>query len=414
MEPPHGGSPADWQAFKRSLDLEDSKKFFQRLDEDVAEDEAAAPSAVAAAGDEETSTLSSHPIISSDEDPSSKLKSTAENELGETAGEADVAGGDTLGMLLVAGSAGCFSVMSLLVTIVERNGIPSQEVVIINVVLRLLIVWPSLLRLRLSPLGPAGLRWLLLRACGGFGGISCAFYSFSVLPLADATVLVFTAPCWTQLLSALFLGEGLRLSDCLCSLVSLAGVACVARPAFLFGDAAADVDDGSRAVGIGVALAGAISSAVAYCCVRKIGKRMHPLVLLHAFSLLAAVLAPVTAVASGQQFVVPSAEIALQLAGMGITGYFGQYLLNKGMQIGRASRTTLMRNLDVVLVFLWQAIFLQEAVSTWSVAGAGLIMLASLSILLHAHLGGLFRRCRGFGTRDESDRCTRNTHVTQV
>ena len=64
---------------------------------------------------------------------------------------------DVPGMLLVAGSAACFSAMSLLVTLAERTGLPSSEVVLVNVLLRLLLVWPMLLRRRLAPF-PKGTR----------------------------------------------------------------------------------------------------------------------------------------------------------------------------------------------------------------------------------------------------------------
>ncbi|MFX5862063.1 EamA family transporter, partial [Acinetobacter baumannii] len=60
---------------------------------------------------------------------------------------------------------------------------------------------------------------------------SMAFFtSLSLMPLATATAILFTAPMLTALLAALILREPLRRETWIASLVAFAGVLVVLRP----------------------------------------------------------------------------------------------------------------------------------------------------------------------------------------
>lgn len=73
----------------------------------------------------------------------------------------------------------------------------------------------------------------LLQFARGFSiaASACLFFSsLFLMPLAEATAIVFVSPVITALLSALLLGERMRREAWLATLVALAGVAVVLRP----------------------------------------------------------------------------------------------------------------------------------------------------------------------------------------
>lgn len=73
----------------------------------------------------------------------------------------------------------------------------------------------------------------LLRGVG-VGVATVAFFAaIFVMPLADATAMIFTSPMLTSLLAAVFLGEPARRETWVATVVAFAGVLIVLRPNFL-------------------------------------------------------------------------------------------------------------------------------------------------------------------------------------
>lgn len=73
-------------------------------------------------------------------------------------------------------------------------------------------------------------RFQVLRGCAVATASVAFFTSLSLMPLATATAILFTAPMLTALLAALILREPLRRETWLASLVAFAGVLIVLRP----------------------------------------------------------------------------------------------------------------------------------------------------------------------------------------
>ena len=159
-------------------------------------------------------------------------------------------------------------------------------------------------------------RWLLVaRGLAGFCGVFGMYYSLLYLPLADATVLTFLAPglaCWA---CSILINEPFTRVERIGGLVSLVGVALIARPTTLFaaviggGDepsasgssdatpsgnstapAASDassyenVTPTQRLSAVGIAMVGVLGSAAVYTVIRWIGKRAHPLISVNYFA----------------------------------------------------------------------------------------------------------------------------------
>lgn len=78
------------------------------------------------------------------------------------------------------------------------------------------------------------LPFLCVRGIAGTLALCCQFYAFQHMPLADATVIVFSSPIFTGVLAHFLLGEGWGLFDALATLLCFTGVVLIARPTFLF------------------------------------------------------------------------------------------------------------------------------------------------------------------------------------
>jgi drug/metabolite transporter (DMT)-like permease len=66
-------------------------------------------------------------------------------------------------------------------------------------------------------------------------------------------------------------------------------------------------------------------------------------------------------------------SVWLAVLGAGFFGFIGQLMLTRGFQLEKAGIAAVMRNLDVVFVFIWDLTLLGERISLWSVAGAAII-----------------------------------------
>ena len=275
------------------------------------------------------------------------------------------------GLRYMTGSALAFSVMGAAVKLLGER-LPSQEIVLFRAGISLVLSWALLVRAGRSPWGESrGL--LLLRGVFGFLGLSCVFFAVTHLPLAEATILQYLHPTFTALLAALFLGErsgpGLLASMAL----GLAGVTLIARPgSWPVGGAVHDP------LALAVAVGGAFFSACAYVAVRRLASREDPLVIVFYFPLVAV---PATLPTVWGQALWPQGIEWPLLLAVGVGAQLGQVWLTRGLQLEPAPRATALSYLQVVFSTLWGLWLFGERPGPATLAGAGLIFLATLAAL---------------------------------
>jgi drug/metabolite transporter (DMT)-like permease len=277
-----------------------------------------------------------------------------------------------LGMRYMAAGALAFSVMSLLVKVGGQR-LPSQQMVMVRAIITLVLSAWAVRRASVSPWGSRDRRGLLVvRGIVGFGALSCFYHSIVHLPLADATVIQYTNPVFAGLLAVPFLGERLRRREVVSVLISMAGVALVMRPSFLFGHGAA-LDP----VTVGIGLLGAMFSAMAYVTVRKLGETEHPAVIVFYFSLVSVFAALPTAVPGALW---PTPAEWLVLLGLGVTTQVGQIAITHGLRLERAGRATATGYLQIVFAALWGILFFAELPDWGTFLGAALIIGSTLAL----------------------------------
>lgn len=219
-------------------------------------------------------------------------------------------------------------------------------------------------------------------ACNGFASISFEFYAFSKMVLADASVIVFTSPVITFFFGACLLEEKIDCISFICALGSFGGLVCVARPAFLFGHEAPETRQHAPWMAIISAFMGAIGQAFVFICVRKLHSQ-HTQVIIHYFMLFSTLCATVLVLGIEQGFTIPRTGLLwLCVLGSGLLTFMGQMLLTKGFQLEKAGIASVMRNFDMVCVFLWDSLLLHEPITHWSILGATTVFCAAILIAL--------------------------------
>jgi drug/metabolite transporter (DMT)-like permease len=273
------------------------------------------------------------------------------------------------GFLFMAESALAFAAMGALAKAAGQR-LPVGEIVLARGLVSLALCLVTFRRAGVDPWGHNRAR-LFGRGVIGALGLVCVFYAVTKLPLAEATVIQYLHPVFTAALAALLLrertGAGLALSIGL----GAAGVLLVARPAFLFGGAAASLPP----LALAAAVAGAFLSACAYVAVRHLSATEHPVVIVFYFAWVAVVSSlPLAA----HSFVMPRGAEWLLLAGIGVAAQLGQVAMTHGLRLEPAARATALSYLQVVFAAGLGALFFGERPGPFTWLGALLILSGTL------------------------------------
>jgi drug/metabolite transporter (DMT)-like permease len=166
------------------------------------------------------------------------------------------------GMALRVGSVTAFAVMAGLLKAASARGVSLPEIVFyrnaaaLPVILAWLLMGPGLAAIKTRRPGAHLTRSLL-----GFNSMFCYFGALSLLPLAEAITLNYTAPIAATILSALFLREKVGPRRWAAVLIGFIGVVIIVRPG---GDTALPL------LGVGLGLLGALTLSMVTVTLRQI------------------------------------------------------------------------------------------------------------------------------------------------
>lgn len=181
-----------------------------------------------------------------------------------------------------------FLVLSGMVIRQVSAELPTEMIVFFRNLLGLLLFLPWLLRKGTAVLHTTKLRFHLMRAAVGVTAMTCLFYTWGHLPLAQAALLKQTAPFFMPLIAFWWLKERINFQVKLAILVGFIGVAFIINP----GETAVNV-------GILIALFGACLGALAKVTVRRMRDTESPQLIVFYFAFFAALLSAVPAWLSG-------------------------------------------------------------------------------------------------------------------
>lgn len=276
-------------------------------------------------------------------------------------------------MLGMVASALSFSLMGVCVKQVGGR-IPVAEVVFARAIVSVALSWWLLHRAGIPAWGKR--RWLLIwRGAIGTAALMCVYAALAALPLAAATVLQYLYPPFTALLAWLLLGEPIGKRVLAAMVLGWLGVLLVAQPAGLL--------QGGVTLALFpvlIAVAGALLTALAYVSVRSLGTSEHPLVIVFYFPLVALPLSlPLVALNP----VLPTPAELLWLIGVGIFTQLGQVYLTRSLTALPAAKATAISYVQVLFAGGWGWLLFGESIDNWTLAGAGLVLAATLVSISH-------------------------------
>ncbi|MDD3311035.1 DMT family transporter [Pseudodesulfovibrio sp.] len=276
----------------------------------------------------------------------------------------------TPGMRVMLLGTFLFSVGSLCVKLAGSR-IPTTEILFVRGLVGIVFCWAIVRRAGVGMLGNR--RWTLFtRGLFGFLSLLAEFYAIVHLPLADATVIIFTHPAVVALAAWFVLREKLSAGALVSIMVSLSGVVLVCHPGFLFGGAGPELDS----VALGVALLSVALTAVAIMAVRSLAATEHPAVIILYPPMIICLACPLFAA----DWVAPDWGEWLML--LGVAGFMnaGQYYMTVGYAKDSAARISSVTCLEVVFAALWGAMFLGEIPDMWTIGGGLLIVAGTLAL----------------------------------
>jgi drug/metabolite transporter (DMT)-like permease len=206
-----------------------------------------------------------------------------------------------------------------------------------------------------------------VRAAIGALSLITTFAAFSLMPMADTTVLLFTSTLFVPVLGVIFLGESVGAYRWAAVAIGFIGVVIMAHPSGRV-----------YAPGIAVALCAALLHAILQITLRYLGRYERPETIAAYFFIIGTFLCalPLPLIAVRPTW----AEIPL-LFGVGLSGAAAQWLLSVAFHNARAAIVTVFNYSGIVWATLFGWMIWQELPLPMVMAGAAVVIGSNLLII---------------------------------
>jgi drug/metabolite transporter (DMT)-like permease len=261
---------------------------------------------------------------------------------------------------VLAISSLAFSVMAVIAKAAAAR-LPGPEVAFVRFVFGIAACAAISLR---RPMRPRNKTGLFLRGVFGGGAVLCYFLAIEHLPVGIATLLNYTAPVFTAIWAALFLGEALDAPSVGALLLATAGVVLVSLGTS--GSSAAPVTEWMLVGALSAVLSGAAVAAI-----REVRKTDGAWETFAAFCLAGAV---ITGVPGIRGWVPPSPREWWLLAAVGASAVVAQMGLTWAMRYVRAAPAGIVQQLTPVGALALGWMVYGDRISALSAAGAALAL----------------------------------------
>jgi drug/metabolite transporter (DMT)-like permease len=238
---------------------------------------------------------------------------------------------------------------------------------VVHFLLMLVFVAPSMRAELVRTVNP---RLQIVRALALLATTGCGMAAFRLMPLAEATSVIFLAPLLVTLLAGPMLKERIGANRWLAVLVGFGGVLLIVRPG-----------TGLNLAGILWALGGAFSYALYQILTRQLSHAEHPLRLLFYTALVGTV---VMSAALPWFWVdaAPAPQQWLLIASLGIYGGIGHFLLIRAFRLAPASTLTPFTYAQLVWASLLGWLVFGDLPDLPSAAGMAVIAASGLWLAL--------------------------------
>lgn len=263
-----------------------------------------------------------------------------------------------------------FSLSSVIVKYV--SDIKASELAVLRFVGILIFTLPLVIYSREDPFGPRKVRHLLiLRGLVGATSLYLRFVAFQNLPIADASVIVFSIPVFVSVLARIFLKEPCGFFHAFTVFLTLVGIVLLTKLPII--NDVVSKSSPAYYYGISAALGSTVFGASVYIVIRKMISVNH-FVIMFNFGWVAISETTILTFIDGG-FKAPSCGIEQWLVILlGIFSFCGQMLLTLALKQENAGPVAVVRAAtDIVLAFIWQIWFFNEIPDKYSISGAVLV-----------------------------------------
>ena len=291
------------------------------------------------------------------------------------------------GIALKLCSVFLFMVMSALVKAASEAVPPGQAVFFRSVfaipVILIWLIWRHELRTGLRVTSRMGHVW---RGVVGTTAMGLMFAGLGLLPLPEVTALGYTAPLLVVIFAAMFLDEKVGVFRISAVLLGLAGVIVVLSPRLTALDNPAA--DTAQTVGAILVLLGATCAALAQIYIRKLVQTEQTSAIVFYFSLTSTLLSLLTLPFG---WAIPGGTETVMLISAGMIGGLAQIFLTASYRYADASVIAPFDYTSMLFAIGIGYVFFDEVPTRQMLAGAALIVLAGIIIILRERQLGLKR-----------------------
>ncbi len=278
-----------------------------------------------------------------------------------------------LGIILRLFSVVAISLMFMFVKLAMQNGVHVVESLFWRqlTAIPIVVIWfaysGKLQSIKTKKPAAHGIRMFL-----GISAMGLNFIGFSLLPMAEATVIGFASPIFGTILAALILREPTGIYRWIGVLMGFIGIIIVVEPRTLL-----NIWKNSSSIGPIIALTGALLTAAVSIQIRNLGKTENSGTIVFWFSITS-----ITPLGIAMLFFASShsQEVWLYIAGLSICGASAQFLLTAAMRFAPVSVVMTMDYSALIWTTILGFWIFNDVVSTSTWFGAPIIIGAGLFI----------------------------------
>ncbi len=267
------------------------------------------------------------------------------------------------GAVWMVTSGACFAALTVLIRHASADLHPF-ELVFFRSLFGLVFMLPWFLRTGLQGLRTRRPGLHGVRALSGVAAMLCWFGAVSLMPVAEVTALSFTAPLFATVGAVLFLGETVRRRRWTATAVGFAGAMIILRP-------------GAEALGVPalLALSAAAMMAISALLVKVLSRTESASTVVLYMGLL---MTPLSLVPAVFVWAMPSPELWIWLALMGLAGTAGHLALVRAFAAADASAVLPFDFSRLIFAALLGYAVFAEQPDAWTWVGAAVIFAATL------------------------------------
>ncbi len=276
-------------------------------------------------------------------------------------------GAPLLAALLMIGAMTCFATMGIFIKLAAEQ-LHALEVVFFRNFLAVLMMVPWLIRQGPGVMKTRRIGLYATRSFFNIIGTTAGFMALTLIPLAEATALSFTAPLFATIAAALFLGEIVRIRRITALAIGFIGMLIVIRP-------------GVEAISPGalLALLNSVTIAVTIIIVKKLTDTEQPATIVTYMVLLQTPMSLIPALFYWQW---PEPLIWLWLIGLAGAGTLGHLMYTRAIQLAEVTQIQPLDFIRLPIIALLAYVIFAEVPTLWTWLG-GAVIFGSTAYVTH-------------------------------